>query len=221
MVSKSLNERLLYLAFFLSLPFASATYSQTVNNGNFELPGSNAAFGVGSNFPGWTVTQGIVVTNSLNPFDGAYRLLFVDGAGVERTSAIQQTITGFSTGQTYTLMLQVSPFFYPNGSGTTPLTSLQLSIGGITQQYTLTPLPEAQALYGLYSIAFVARGPSEVLSISSTESGYGAVAIDALAIVPEPSGAILSLMGISVVIGAMTFGYARRGGLKLSRIPKA
>ncbi len=149
---------------------------------------------------GWTVGGPDGVdwqTAPSNPaFDGAYSvdLAGVSHAGTTSSGSISTTIPTV-VGMDY-LISFVSYILGPD-----PVTG-RLTVGSLDQTFASVGIDDpSDPTYTPFEYTFTALSSSTVITFATTNSaGFGPV-IDNVVIVPEPSSALLGLVGISVLMG--------------------
>lgn len=194
-------------------------------NGGFEV-GTSAGwdFSDATNTPGWTLlSSGSFPRINLNiasggPYGANNELRqFETIGGIEdgETSAIAQTITGFSTGKMYTLSwIQSSEFTHAD--------ELLVSISGASGGggvFTSNPFPgSGQFWYGwqTFTTTFKALGPSVTFQFQGNSPANYEVGVDAFQILssgtPEPTTWAMLLTGFGLV------GFATRRRNKAASI---
>jgi hypothetical protein len=192
--------------------FNSSTASTT---GAVGYNGDVSLYGPGNGY-----NNGLVPSPPDSPAGGN----FVGADGDPRyNGAIQQTVSGLSAGQQYSLS-----FYWAgaqlSGAGGTPSESWQVSLGSETYSTSPLTLPSVGAFTGWQqaTMTFTATSSSEVLSFLATESGpFGGqpiVLLDGVSLnaVPEPSTFVIwSILGGMVI----ALGCRRRLRTADSRLP--
>ncbi|MFT3731270.1 MAG: choice-of-anchor C family protein [Hyphomicrobium sp.] len=192
----------------LATPVCAAhAATATIVNGSFEEgsidPGSFTTLFAGStDITGWTV----VTANDTDPgsvdYIGTYwtasdgsRSLDLDG---NAPGGVQQTITGLTIGQQYTITFDLAG--NPDLSGKK---ILQLALDGITQDYTFinTAITTKSAMgWILESFIFTASNTSQLLTFSSLTSDAWGPALDNVNISATPVPPALPLFAVALAL---------------------
>jgi Protein of unknown function (DUF642) len=179
------------LLFAIGVTPQPASAVPIVANGSFETTGSG--------IPGWTTLTGTPLTFSSGPHGNAEDgTLFLDISGgfSGGTASIQQTISGFDIGQSYTLTYWTSVnrnnnFIDPSGlTATIGSAALTTSFAPASTQPWASP-------WIFESLSFVASSSTLDLTFASSRTATGSLpAIDNVRIsVPESGRTILMMLG--------------------------
>jgi hypothetical protein len=202
------------ISFFLLTAISSSAAVNIIDStygvgaGSFELGAYSTNSGNGFNYmrlattsatiSGWTVggVDGVDWMTSPNNVaqSGLYSvdlagLGFVNRMSVGSISTVIPTMIGF----------QYSLSFYAYGGDENHIGNV--SAGSLNQNFLATMNSNATiADYDFFEYSFTAVDTSTTITFSSVDSwGYGPV-IDNVVVVPEPSAAILSLVGVSLLL---------------------
>ncbi len=166
-----------------------------VQNPSFEASGAMDLYIEGPNTAllcGWDITGGGRGTASGGPFadNGAVpdqdQVLFLQGAG-----GAQQTVSGFTAGQTYTLIYSVNTRGCCPASGVvTHYQALAGTLGSPPIQFEedLSPVGNGAPYYRRY-VAFTADGPDQTIGFQHVPNGDRTLLLDNIRVLPGQVGA--------------------------------
>jgi choice-of-anchor C domain-containing protein len=197
-------RRLVQVVTLLGLT-AGLAKGQTVINGSFELGVNPTATSIqlsagdSTSLTGWTVTLGTIdYVGGTWGAGGGSRSLDLSGTSA---GAIEQTISGFTIGQTYQLTFLMAA----NTVGSPTTKSLQASIGGTTQTFSFDGTGHSNANMGWSqrTMDFTATGTTMALDFTSLVDTYFGPALDTVAITPVPEPSTIGLLGCAAVLGSL------------------
>lgn len=191
----------------------------TIANGSFEDgAGSGGGFDTltGSQLSGWSITGSVDrIYTYWQPQDGSYSLdLNGDGQG-----AIEQTLTGLTSGVTYLVSFFISG--NPDNGGSPNPKTATLTLGSTSNpvSYTLTAAnTEANMNWLPVSYSFVADGTGNaLLKLASNQDNAFGLAVDnfTIAAVPEPALWAMMIFGFGMA-GAALRRERKRGASALA-----
>jgi hypothetical protein len=191
----------------------------TVVNGDFETdanlftvwPGYTGS-GNPEAITGWTHTGGVGINpggipDAGSPFDDPNTTNATNFAFIQGTASLSQDVSGFSVGTEYLLGLDFNargccgeppemPVAEVSLNGTLIASSVDLfgGVGGI-------PPTAADAAWYHADVPFTATAETLTLTISTfpAAGGDSTLVIDNVSIIPEPSSALLSLVGLTLL----------------------
>lgn len=210
---------LIVLTLAVILGFSIPANAAAITNGSFEADGNFSGTCNGGGATGWTggfEICGVGFFGAAAPPDGNNFFIIGGGTDCPACSALSQTITGLTSGQSYTVTfyLTAEGFVTPN---TAEQVTVSMASGSPTgsQNFLAPAVPSGHAIWSSwtqFSYTFQANSTSAAIQFHQTgPQGSDDAAIDNISIsqvggtaVPEPG--TLNLLGI----GLASVGWALR-----------